>query len=382
MRFTRVVFIVALLALVVAPVALALRFTDDSFNTAIGYTGQPYSFTFHGAAGCGPALPYQYRMLEGSLPPGLSLSKSGTISGVPTQAGDYSFWVELSDENPPSASWCVPSTAQRQFTIHIQAGINLQQNALNPKGAFLGAPYSFQLTTDNPAAATSWSVISGALPPGITLNSSNGLLSGTPTAAGDYTFKIKVSDGGGLRSDSETYSLSIVQELKIGTVHSVGEVGIPFSTSSGATGGKPAYKWALGAGSTLPAGLTLDAATGAISGTPTTVGKASFQLVVTDSLGLSKAETVAFNTVEHLALAGRLPIARAGGAYSALVRKTGGARPFKWSAIGLPRGLRLSAVTGRLAGTPTKAGTYRLRIRVADALGAASTRTYVLKVVG
>jgi hypothetical protein len=166
MRFTRVVFVVALLALVVAPVALALRFTDDSFNTAIGYTGQPYTFTFHGAAGCGPALPYQYRLLDGGLPPGLSLSKAGVISGVPTQGGDYSFWVELSDENPPSASWCVPSTAERQFTIKIQAGINLLQNALNPKGAYLGQPYSFQLTTDNPAAATSWSVIDGALPPG------------------------------------------------------------------------------------------------------------------------------------------------------------------------------------------------------------------------
>src|SRR5204862_5119809 len=131
-------------------------------------------------AGCGAALPYQYRILDGGLPPGLSLSKSGAISGVPTRGGDYPFWVELSDENPPSASWCVPSTAQRQFTIKILAGLNLQQNALSPKGAFLGQAYSFQLTTDNPAAATSWSVISGALPSGITLNNSNGLLSGTP----------------------------------------------------------------------------------------------------------------------------------------------------------------------------------------------------------
>jgi hypothetical protein len=166
-------------------------------------------------------------------------------------------------------------------------------------------------------------------------------------------------------------------------VHSVGELGIPFTTSPGATGGKPAYKWALGAGTTLPVGLTLDPATGAISGTPTAVGTTSFQLVVTDSLGLSKSETVPFNTVAHLALAkAPLPIARAGGAYSTLLRKTGGARPYRWSAIGLPRGLRLSVATGRLAGTPTKAGTYRLRIRVADALGASSTRMYLLKVRG
>ena len=71
------------LALVVVPVAFALRFTDDSYNMPQGFTGQPYSKTFDGAGGCGPALPYQYRVLAGALPPGLSLSKGGTISGSP-----------------------------------------------------------------------------------------------------------------------------------------------------------------------------------------------------------------------------------------------------------------------------------------------------------
>jgi len=382
MRFTRVVFAVALLALVAAPVALALRFTDDSFNTPIGYTGQPYTHTFQGAAGCGPALPYQYRLLDGALPPGLSLSKGGVISGVPTQTGDYSFWVELSDENPPSQSWCVPSTAQRQFTIKIQGGLNLQQNSLNPKGTFLGQPYSFQLTTDNPAAATSWSVVSGALPPGIALNSSNGLLSGTPTAQGDYTFQIKVSDGG-QRSDAETYTLSVVPELKIGNVRSIGEAGVPYSSTPGATGGKPTYTWSLASGTTLPAGLTLDTASGAISGTPTASGAASFKLAVTDSLGLSVSQTVPFVTVTHLLL-GRtaLPAARAKTTYRAQVRKTGGARPFRWTARGLPRGLRLDAKTGLVSGRAAGAGTYRVSVRVADILGAVSSHTYLLKVVG
>jgi large repetitive protein len=383
MRFTRVVFIVALLALVVAPVALALRFTDDSFNTPTGYTGQAYTHTFHGAAGCGPALPYQYSLLSGGLPPGLSLSKSGTISGVPTQAGGYSFWVELSDENPPSQSWCVPSTAQRQFTIQIQAGINLQQNSLNPKGAYLNQPYSFQLTTDNPAAATSWSVVSGALPAGITLNGSSGLLSGTPTVAGDYTFKIQVTDAAGLRGDVETYSLSIVPELKVGKARSVGEVGVPYSSTPGATGGKPAYTWSLAPGATLPAGLTLNTATGAISGTPAAPGAASFKLVVTDSLGLSVTQTVPFVTVTHLLLARTaLPAARARASYHAEIRKTGGARPFRFTAKGLPRGLKLSARTGFVVGRAAAAGTYHVKVRVADVLGAVSSQTYLLKVVG
>src|SRR5262249_9384861 len=189
-----------------------------------------------GAAGCGPALPYQYSILSGALPPGLSLSKAGVISGVPTAAGNYSFWVLLSDENPPSASWCVPSTAEREFTIHISSGINILQNSLSPKGAFINQPYSFQLTTDNPAAGGTWSVISGALPAGLTLNSTTGQISGSPTAAGDYTFRIQISDG--VRSDAETYTLTVVQPLAIGAVPNAAEIGVAYSATPGATGGK------------------------------------------------------------------------------------------------------------------------------------------------
>ena len=227
MRFTRVLLLVALAALVVVPVAFALRFTDDSYNMPQGFTGQPYSKTFGGAGGCGPALPYQYRIVSGALPPGLSLSTGGTIGGTPTQGGSYDFWVELSDENPPSASWCVPATAQREFTITILQGLNIQQNALSPKVAASNAPYSFQLTTEGGSASQTWSVISGALPAGITLGS-NGVISGTPTATGDYTFKIQVTDGG--RSDAETYTLSVVDPLKLSPAPpTAGEVGLAFS---------------------------------------------------------------------------------------------------------------------------------------------------------
>src|ERR687885_2726590 len=122
MRFTRTVLVVSLLALVVVPAAFALRFTDDSYNMPTGTVGQPYSKQFNGAGGCGPALPYQYTLIGGKLPPGLSLSFGGAITGTPTQAGTFSFWVNLSDQNPPSASWCRPSTAQRQFTIDVSPG--------------------------------------------------------------------------------------------------------------------------------------------------------------------------------------------------------------------------------------------------------------------
>jgi putative Ig domain-containing protein len=91
--------------------------------------------------------------------------------------------------------------------------------------------------------------------------------------------------------------------------------------------------------------------------------------------------TVTLKVVEHLAIATRsLRAASAGRAYSARVRLTGGARPFKWTARGLPRGLKLST-GGVLTGSPAAAGTYRLQLRVRDVLGATSSRTLTLAVL-
>jgi hypothetical protein len=108
-----------LVALVVVPSAAALRFPDDSYFVPAGVVGSRYSHQFKGDGGCGPALPYQFRILNGGLPPGLSLASNGLVSGTPRQAGSWSFWVELSDQDPPSASWCRPARSEREFTIEV-----------------------------------------------------------------------------------------------------------------------------------------------------------------------------------------------------------------------------------------------------------------------
>lgn len=118
-RFLRVLLATAGLALVVVPGAWALRFTDESRLVPDGAVGSRYFHQFEAVGGCGPALPYQFRILNGSLPPGLTLSASGLVSGTPTKGGNWSFWVELSDQNPPSADWCRPMKSEEEFTINV-----------------------------------------------------------------------------------------------------------------------------------------------------------------------------------------------------------------------------------------------------------------------
>jgi large repetitive protein len=204
-RRVSIVLSVAVAALVFTAAAWALRFTDESYFTPVGAVGSPYSFAFGGAGGCGPALPYQYNLLAGSLPPGLTLAKSGQISGTPTQAGSWSFWVNLSDQNPPSADWCRPSEAQREFSITINGSgggspppapapgqsISITTGSLPEASA--GSPYSLTFAASG-SATKSWTITTGSLPAGLSLGS-NGVLSGTPTSAGNATFTVKVSAG-------------------------------------------------------------------------------------------------------------------------------------------------------------------------------------------
>jgi large repetitive protein len=381
MRRTKIFLLVALFALIVVPAAWALRFTDESYTPPVAETGKPYSWSFTGAGGCGPALPYQYRALNGAPPPGLTLDTSGLVHGIPTQAGDYSFWVELSDENPPSADWCRPSTAQREFTFHVLQGLSINQKQSALGVVALNAPWSLQLTA---TGAGTWTVDSGALPAGVALNSSTGLLSGTPTALGDFTFKIKITSG--TRSDAQTYTLSVVQPLNVTSAPAAGaEVGLLFALNPQVSGGKPGYAWSIAEG-TLPAGLSFDTATGAITGKPAAPGSYPLKLKVQDTLGLSQILDVPLVVSPRLLITKQLlKVAKVGVAYKGGFRATGGVSPRQWNLLGglpgfLPPGMKLNKKTGALSGTPTKAGVYRLRMQVVDKLGAKSAAGFILKV--
>ena len=386
MRFTRITLLISLGALVVVPAALAIRFTDDSYNMPTGVVGQSYGKQFAGDGGCGPALPYQYSIIGGNLPPGLSLSKGGLISGVPAQDGSWSFWVDLSDQNPPSAAWCRPADTQREFTIKVNPGsapiptLSIVQSSLSPKATVIGKAYSFQFTAQG-GGSQSWSVQSGTLPAGVTLSSA-GLLSGTPTAAGDFTFTIRVSDGS--RSAAQTYTLTVVPELKIATPATpAGEVARPFRLQLAASGGKPQYTWSLADAAKLPAGLSLDPATGVLSGSPAVAGAFPLKLTVTDTLGFSATVDVKLVFAAKLEIVKKTFAAvKVGRAFTARLVASGGVLPRTWKIVrgSLPAGIQLAKRTGILVGTAKRAGKSTIVVQVTDGLGAVSRATLVLNV--
>lgn len=129
-----------------------------------------------------------------------------------------------------------------------------------------------------------WSIASGSLPAGLSLNSSTGVISGTPTSAGTSNFTVQVTDN---NSNTDTQALSITINATISptitttTLPDVTE-GTSYSQTLSATGGTTPYTWSIASG-TLPAGLSLNSSTGEISGTTTTAGTSNFTVQVTDN---------------------------------------------------------------------------------------------------
>jgi len=246
-RLTRVVIYLAVVAAVAVPVAMAFGF-DDSVHPPSGIVGTPYDFTFVARNGCPP---YEFVKQNGSLPTGLSLSSSGRITGTPTQAGSFSFWVELHDLGcsgfpgntcPPNGISC-SAPSQRPFTIDIAAKLTVTSDNLAP--ATVGVPYSVKLAASGGGTLT-WSIASGTLPAGITL-AADGTLAGTPTAAtpDPVSFSVKVTDG--TRTDTKTLKLDVVTPLAATEpVFAPAEVGhVLKPTTLTATGGRGPYTWAI-----------------------------------------------------------------------------------------------------------------------------------------
>jgi large repetitive protein len=388
MRFTRILLVIvaaAAIAGVAVPAANALTFTDDSCQVQTGgtikvcpagETGKAYSFQLQGRPGTGCVPFVKFTISGGDTPPGISLSSSGLLSGTPTQSGQYDFWVTMQDQLG-GGGWCADTkSTERQFEITVVQGLQIVQTQARLTPGQLTQPYSLQFSANGGGSPT-WAVASGALPAGLSLTAA-GLLSGTPTAAGDYSFQIKVADGS--RSDTQTYSITVVEPLKINAKAPSGELGKAYSLQLAAGGGRSPYAWTA---SNLPAGLSLDQASGIVSGSPTSPGNAVVHVVVTDALGLTTAVDLPLAVAAHLAFAGTpLRHAKVAARYTGRFAVVGGVAPRTFRIVhgSLPAGLRLNAKTGALSGSPRSAGTFRLSVRVTDALRVVATRTFVLKV--
>lgn len=159
-----------------------------------------------------------------------------------------------------------------------------------------------------------------------------------------------------------------------------GTVNQPYSASVTGSGGAPPYTWSVSPA--LPANLSLDTATGAITGTPTAQGTSSHTFTLRDNSNPSQTVQQTLGLTINTASAGltitttSLPNGTVGQAYNQLVQATGGIGALTWSIVAgtLPQNLNLNQTTGVISGTPIAAGTSSFTVRVVDAGGQSDTQ--------
>lgn len=250
-----------------------------------------------GLTATGGVPPYTWAKTAGTLPAGLLLDANGAVTGTageiygtptgsPGTASGLTF--QVTDSVASTAS-----TGSLSLTT-TAALLDITTTSL-PDGA-IGTVYSQTLAAVNGTAPYTWSVISGAFPPGLTLNTSTGVISGTPTVPGLASFTVQCTDstGGTPETDQQPLTINIPSSGITVTTATLPQAiaGDAYSATLTASGGVPPYTWAVldtsnsnetGGTGSLPAGFTLNASTGAVTGSSSVLGSTPVTFQVTDS---------------------------------------------------------------------------------------------------
>jgi large repetitive protein len=360
-----------------------------------GVEGTAYSQAIAKTGGAGTVT---FTVSAGTLPPGLTLSAAGTISGTPTGPnGTSNFTVKATD-----SSTVTPQTATQALSILINLPPAPGINPATLPGGNVGTPYNQSVSVTGGLGPYAWSISSGTRPAGVnfTPGTTSATLSGIPTTAATYTFTVMVTD-----SSNPPQSASVPYTVVIGGILplSITTTSLPggaYNTAYGpvaitATGGYAPYSF----GATgLPAGLTLSSA-GSLSGTPTAAGSFSVTITVTDSntptAGTANKTLPLTITAAPLVLTpgtGNLPTATQNAPYTTSLTPSGGVGPYSISldstSTALPSALTFNSTSATTAaatitGTPAAVGTTSgIIVDVTDSESPAVTQkfTYSLTV--
>jgi len=351
--------------------------------------------------------PYTWWLPGGTitLPPGqsgdMSFSSDGTISGTPSTAGTYPFWVGVYDGASPQ------NIVTQMVSITITGGSSgpLQITTTTLPDGIVGGFYSPQLNASGGQSPYSWSLTPGslALPGGLHL-SNGGSISGTPSNAPfggtNYYFSVRVTDNVANTAD-QLLSLTIYPALIMSTsALPNGTAGIAYSAQilvsggdAGIYNGYPYYfpgPGGLITSGSLPPGLNVSVgaftssnAFFVISGTPTNSGTFPFTMGMYDGdanwVQNNYSITIASSSLQITTAS--LSNAAVGSAYAHQLQATGGTTPYTWTIANgsqpLPSALTLST-SGLISGVPASSGTNNFIVRLTDHNSLTVTRSLAL----
>jgi len=280
--------------------------------------GVAYSSSTFRAAGGVPG--YTFTLQSGTNADGLALNATtGQLSGTPVAGGVFPIAIVATDASGAQVS--------ATFTLNV-LGIS---TALLPNGT-VGSAYSQTLAAVGATGTLSWLVTGNNFPPvGLSL-SSQGQITGTPTATGTFPFVVQVTDSATNLSATQALSITIAVPATISPASLPnGVVNVPYTATTLTVSGIQISNWAVTVG-TLPAGLNLNAASGVISGTPTAAGSSTFTITATGGTSalltsVLQQYTIVISAAPSITISGLPSVGVAATQASASVALSGGTYP-------------------------------------------------------
>jgi hypothetical protein len=294
------------------------------------------------------------------------------------QAGTGAGPVSATGTISPGSGGTMTAWAAGIATYYALAATPVSITTTSLPNGTSGAAYSAAVAVSGGAPAYAWAVTNGSLPGGLSLDPATGAITGTPTAAGTFSFTVTVTDSA-TQTATAAFTVVIADALTITTTSPLpaGTLGQPYTAQLDVAGGTGPYAWAITAGA-LPPGLAIiplpsgpiGVPAGTITGAPLLAGTFTFTARVTDLRGATATAALAI-TVPAAApltiLTKDLPPGKLGQPYAAAFTATGGVQPYHWSLTtgALPPGLTLND-DGTVTGTLLAAGAYHFTVTVTD----------------
>ena len=253
----------------------------------------------------------------------------------------------------------------------------------NLPGATVNESYNAVLAVGGGNSPYHFSVTTGALPSGISLNSATGTFSGKPATAGNFSFEVSVTDSTNLNQGNKTFVIDVGDSTG-------GNIKVSVSPASATLFSKQKQQFTATVSGSSNTGVTWSATAGSVDASGLYVAPAvnvQTSAVVTatskadSSKSASAAATVEANSGPALTITTKsVPEGTTGTTYTATVTGSGGSQPYDWSVVSgsLPAGLQLGAQTGTISGLTTKSGSYAFSVKITDANGNTTTEALTL----
>ncbi|MFH1856783.1 MAG: putative Ig domain-containing protein [Candidatus Omnitrophota bacterium] len=344
---------------------------------------EPLSFNLHAGenfysylTAAGGCPPYVWEVSAGKLPAGMSLDKeTGLLQGAPLVSDKNYTDIKVSDKysESVSAGFYFEVTDER-FVIKTEAVPSMKKDE----------NCAFYFEAEGGSPPYKWKIKSGVLPQGLSLNQ-NGLLSGSPHAAGSFKIGAEVTDYSGKKVSSE-FILEVPDNSFFIKTYSLPEglTDVEYNFQFEAEGGAEPYIWRVVSGG-LPQGINLGENTGILKGVPSLGQKIAVTIEAEDKKG-QKAQKNFVIKISGEALdfvTAELAEGKTGLQYNQRLTARGGIYPYSWKIVSgfLPGGLMLDAQNGLISGVPLEKFDDVLQIEARDSEGDSRRAVFNLRII-